>query len=120
MVSQAIGNIADGYFRRRNGAIMNLRIQNQGQPDLDPSSNLKSGSAQPSAISTTQSSSSTLNAFSTSQDTASISSATSQLSGDVPIRQDRVDALRAQIESGTYTLDSHAIANAMFQSLFRS
>jgi flagellar biosynthesis anti-sigma factor FlgM len=54
------------------------------------------------------------------QDTASISAAPSQLSGDLPIRQDRVDALRAQIDSGTYTVDPRAVANAMFQNLFRS
>jgi anti-sigma28 factor (negative regulator of flagellin synthesis) len=31
-----------------------------------------------------------------------------------------VEALRAQIESGTYTVDSRAVATAMFQNLFRS
>ena len=43
-----------------------------------------------------------------------------QLFGDLTIRQDRVDALRAQIEAGTYTVNAHAVANAMFQNLFRS
>jgi flagellar biosynthesis anti-sigma factor FlgM len=92
---------------------MDLRIQNQGQLDIDPPSNLKSGSAQPSSNSIDSSQSSP-------QDTASISSATGQLSGDVAIRQDRVDSLRMQVESGTYTVNSSAVATAMFQNLFRS
>jgi flagellar biosynthesis anti-sigma factor FlgM len=91
---------------------MNVRINNQGQPGLDPTANVKSGSAQPG----TSSSSSTL----ATQDTASISAVTSQLTGDVPIRQDRVDSLRLQVESGTYTVNAHAVATAMFQNLFRS
>jgi flagellar biosynthesis anti-sigma factor FlgM len=100
---------------------MNLRIQNQNQPEIDSSATLKSGSAQPgSSLSSSQSTNSTLNALDAAQDTASLSSATSQLSGDVPIRQNRVDALRAQIDSGTYTVNSHAVATAMFQNLFRS
>ena len=103
---------------------MSLRIQNQGQqPNLDPSSNLKSGSAPASqalSLAAVDSYNSTLNALDKTEDTTSISSATSQLSGDVPVRQDRVDSLRAQIESGTYTLNPQAIANAMFQNLSRS
>jgi flagellar biosynthesis anti-sigma factor FlgM len=63
---------------------------------------------------------SSIGALADTQDTASISAAPGQLSGDLPIRQDRVDALRAQVDSGTYTVDSHAVANAMFQNLFRS
>jgi flagellar biosynthesis anti-sigma factor FlgM len=96
---------------------MNLRIQTQPQ-SVDPSAELKSGSTQPgSATGQANSSAAT---FSAAADTASISAATSQLSGDVAIRQDRVDALRAQFESGTYTVDPHAVATAMFQNLFRS
>ncbi|HVJ05296.1 MAG TPA: flagellar biosynthesis anti-sigma factor FlgM [Candidatus Saccharimonadales bacterium] len=98
---------------------MDLRIQNQGQPDIDPASNLKSGSAQAGSVNGTSLHNS-LAALNTAQDTASISGATVQLSGDAAIRQDRVDALRSQLEGGTYTLDSHAIATAMFQNLFRS
>ena len=59
-------------------------------------------------------------ALNAAQDTASISSATTQLSGDVGIRQDRVDSLRAQMDTGTYTVNPHAVATAMFQNLFRS
>jgi len=100
---------------------MSLRIQNQGQPEIDSSAALKSGSTQAATGAGDSSNSlSTLNALRASQDTASISSATSQLSGDVPIRQDRVDALRAQLETGTYTVNAHAVATAMFQNLFRS
>ncbi len=99
---------------------MDLRIQNQGQPDIDPSSTLKSGSAQTSSANGTRPNASNLTALNAAQDTASISGATVQLSGDVAIRQDRVDALRSQLEGGTYTLNSHAIATAMFQNLFRS
>jgi flagellar biosynthesis anti-sigma factor FlgM len=97
---------------------MNLRIQNPGQPadplSNSPLSNAKTGGAQ--NASPTYSSIGSLD----TQDTASISAAPSQLSGDLPIRQDRVDALRAQIDSGTYTVDPRAVANAMFQNLFRS
>lgn len=46
------------------------------------------------------------------------SAASEQLPGDLPIRQDRVDALRAQIEAGAYPVNPHAIANAIFQNLF--
>jgi flagellar biosynthesis anti-sigma factor FlgM len=96
---------------------MNLRIQDQGQ-SVDPSTELKSGGTQSATASGPAKSS--LAALSASNDTASISAATSQLSGDVAIRQDRVDALRSQIESGTYTVAPHAVATAMFQNLFRS
>jgi flagellar biosynthesis anti-sigma factor FlgM len=96
---------------------MTIGIFNQGQHDLEPAANLKSTSAQPASGS---GASSSTGALSESQDTASISSATNQLSGDVAIRQDRVDALRLQMESGTYTVNAHAVATAMFQNLFRS
>jgi flagellar biosynthesis anti-sigma factor FlgM len=97
---------------------MSLRIQNQGQ-SVDPSTDLKSASTPAGAGS--GSSKSTLSALSgAAPDTASISAATSQLSGDVAIRQDRVDALRAQVDNGTYTVDPRAVATAMFQNLFRS
>ncbi len=99
---------------------MSLRIQNPAQPAMDalsnsPSSTAKTGSAK-SPVASTYSSIGALD----TQDTASISAAPGQLSGDLPIRQDRVDALRAQVESGTYTVDPHAVAAAMFQNLFRS
>lgn len=95
---------------------MNLRIQNQGQP-VDSPADVKSSGTQPGG-----GSKSALTALSTgtASDTASISAATNQLSGDVAIRQDRVDALRSQVESGTYTVDARAVATAMFQNLFRS
>jgi len=100
---------------------MSVSIQNQGQPqivqaDIDPSAhpsaNVKSSGA--------SSANSNLQALNAAQDTASINTATVQLSGDLPIRQDRVDALRAQVEAGTYTVNAHAVATAMFQNLFRS
>jgi len=96
---------------------MSLSIQNQGQPEIDLSANL--ASANPMTGSGTSSPTSA-NASNATQDTASINSATTQLSGDLPIRQDRVDALRAQMETGTYTVNAHAVATAMFQNLFRS
>jgi flagellar biosynthesis anti-sigma factor FlgM len=95
---------------------MNLRIQNQGQ-SVDSLATANSSSTQPGGASK---SASTALTASTAADTASISAATSQLSGDVAIRQDRVDALRSQVESGTYTVDARAVATAMFQNLFRS
>lgn len=97
---------------------MDLRIHNQSQPEVDSSSSLKSGVAKTGADSSPGGS--TLAALNAAQDTASISSATSQLSGDVAIRQDRVDALRSQMDTGTYTVNPHALATAMFQNLFRS
>jgi len=97
---------------------MSLRIQNQSQPEIDSATTLKNSGTQAAAASGDSfSTTSTLNA---SQDTAAISSATNQLSGDLPIRQDRVDALRAQMDTGTYTVNAHAVATAMFQNLFRS
>ncbi len=45
-----------------------------------------------------------------------LSAVPEQHSGDLSIRQDRVDALRAQIEAGTYMVNPHAVANAMFQN----
>jgi flagellar biosynthesis anti-sigma factor FlgM len=98
---------------------MDLRIQNLGQHDVDPTANLKSGSSQP--LSSSSQSANSTRYSPDAPDTASISSATSQLSStDLPIRQDRVDALRMQIESGTYTVNPRAVATAMFQNLFRS
>jgi flagellar biosynthesis anti-sigma factor FlgM len=99
---------------------MDLRIQNQSQSDIDSPATLKSATTQ---TSTTLGQSQSVNSnrdLHAAEDTASISSATSQLSSDVPIRQDRVDALRAQMDSGTYSVNSHAVATAMFQNLFRS
>jgi len=96
---------------------MDLRIQTQGQLNIEVPANLKNASTQ-SVSGSSSSDKSMLQALST--DTASISSITAQLSGDVSIRQDRVDALRSQIETGTYTVDSRAVATAMFQNLFRS
>ena len=98
---------------------MNIRIQNQGQPEID-TANIKSGSAQTAAGLGASPTDSTLTTLNAAQDTASISSATSQLSGDVAIRQDRVDALRSQLDTGIYTVNAHAVATAMFQNLFRS
>jgi flagellar biosynthesis anti-sigma factor FlgM len=100
---------------------MSLRIQNPGQAAADQLSNSspstsKTGNAQSPVTSTY----SHIGALDDTQDTASISAAPSQLSGDLPIRQDRVDALRAQIDSGTYTINPRAVATAMFQNLFRS
>lgn len=107
---------------------MSLRVQS-GQPEVDLSStsSLSSAAASASKAGGARSGSnpaasaySALSALEGAQDTASISAAPGQLSGDLPIRQDRVDALRAQIEAGTYTVNAHAVANAMFQNLFRS
>ncbi len=99
---------------------MSLRIQNQGQ-SADPAADLKSNSTQPgSGTGTAKSTLMSLGTAGAASDTASISAVTSQLSGDVGIRQDRVDALRAQVESGTYMVEPRAVATAMFQNLFRS
>jgi flagellar biosynthesis anti-sigma factor FlgM len=95
---------------------MDLRIQNQSQSELD-SVNLKSVTNEPGTGGTPKSS---VQALGADPDTASISPATSQLSGNVAIRQDRVDALRSQLEGGTYKVNAHAVATAMFQNLFRS
>jgi flagellar biosynthesis anti-sigma factor FlgM len=106
---------------------MSVRIQS-GQPavDLAPSSSSSAASANPKAGAApggpNQASAaySDLSAPGGAQDSASIGAVPEQLSGDLPIRQDRVDALRAQIEAGTYKVNAHAVANAMFQDLFRS
>ena len=98
---------------------MSLRIQNPAQPEVISPSNPKTGGAQ-NASSQASSAYSYVGGLDESQDTASISSAPGQLSGDLPMRQDRVDALRAQIEAGTYTVNPQAVATAMFQNLFRS
>ncbi|MDR3764971.1 MAG: flagellar biosynthesis anti-sigma factor FlgM [Acidobacteriota bacterium] len=93
---------------------MSLRIENQGQqPAVNNTEATRAASAASKA--STASSSAT-----SSVDTASIGSASGELSGDLSIRQDRVDALRAQVESGTYQPDPHAIASAMFQNYFGS
>jgi flagellar biosynthesis anti-sigma factor FlgM len=119
--------------------LMSLCIPNPGQLEVDSSSssassdplssdplpssplssNPKTGSAQ-NAASPVSSTHSCIGALDGTQDTASISSALGELSGDLPIRQDRVDALRAQIQAGSYSVNSHAVATAMFQNLFRS
>jgi flagellar biosynthesis anti-sigma factor FlgM len=101
---------------------MSLRIQNPGQPEVDTLSNsasAKTANAQ-SGSSAVASTYSHIGALDDTQDTASVSAAHGQLSGDLPIRQDRVDSLRAQIETGAYTVNAHAVATAMFQNLFRS
>jgi flagellar biosynthesis anti-sigma factor FlgM len=101
---------------------MSVNIQNLGQqivqPEIDPSATAANGKT--SGAGSSSSANSNLQALNAAQDTATINTATVQLSGDLPIRQDRVDALRAQIEAGTYTVNAHAVATAMFQNLFRS
>lgn len=92
---------------------MTLRIDNQGQQPISNAAEatrgtLNANNGAPSVASSHDS------------DTMSIGSASVQLSGDVPIRQDKVAALRAQVESGTYSVDARAVATAMFQNLFRS
>lgn len=99
---------------------MDLRIQNQMQPEIDSPATLKGSGPQTGTGVGDSPTDSTLTALNAAQDTASISSATTQLSGDVGIRQDRVDSLRAQMDTGTYTVNPHAVATAMFQNLFRS
>jgi flagellar biosynthesis anti-sigma factor FlgM len=102
---------------------MSIRVQS-GQHEVDlssatTSSSAKSGPAQ-AASQRVASAYSKVSALDAAQDTASISALPAELSGDLPIRQDRVDALRTQIEAGTYTVNAHAVANAMFQNLFGS
>jgi flagellar biosynthesis anti-sigma factor FlgM len=99
---------------------MSISIQNQGQPDVGPSSNLQSSNLKNSTAGPASSTNTYIGALDDAQDTASISAAPSQLSGDLSVRQDRVDALRAQMDTGTYTVNAHAVATAMFQNLFRS
>jgi flagellar biosynthesis anti-sigma factor FlgM len=96
---------------------MTVRIDNSQSLPLDAATQAQSTSAAGSNSSSRAANSSALNS---TTDTASISSLTSQMAGDAPIRQDRVEALRAQIDSGTYSVDPRAVATAMFQNLFRS
>lgn len=49
---------------------------------------------------------------------ANTSALSGQLSADLPIRQDLVDALRAQIDAGSYTVNPQALANAMLLNFF--
>ena len=106
---------------------MSFRTQSsQPEVDLAPSSSSSAASSSPNAGSAPRGPNQASAAYSNpsapegAQDSGSISAVPEQLSGDVPIRQDRVDALRAQVEAGTYTVNSHALAKAMFESLFRS
>jgi flagellar biosynthesis anti-sigma factor FlgM len=87
---------------------MNFRIYSDGQ-QFDSSSISKSGNAQQAPV-TSQAVKSNVDA---TQDTAAISSASSQLSSGFAVRQDKVDALRAQVVSGTYTVDPKAVATSM-------
>jgi flagellar biosynthesis anti-sigma factor FlgM len=96
---------------------MNVRIHNQSPAEISTEANSSAGRTQAMGGASSQSATSKPGA---GEDTATISSATSQLAGNLPIRQDRVNALRSQIESGTYTVDAHAVANAMLQNYFRS
>jgi flagellar biosynthesis anti-sigma factor FlgM len=92
---------------------MNIRVDQQSQPEI-----LNEALKSTQGVTTGRSSASSSAAQ--SQDTASISAASSQLSGEDGIRQEHVDALRSQMESGTYTVNPHAVATAMFNNLFRS
>jgi flagellar biosynthesis anti-sigma factor FlgM len=98
---------------------MSLQIQGQSQ-SVDTSVELKSSSSQATGGTSADSASGATETSVTSSDTATISAAGSQLSGEVSPRQERVQTLRAQVESGTYTVDARAVATAMFQNLFRS
>ena len=86
---------------------MSFRIQSsQPEIDLTSSSSSSPASSGPKAEA--------------AQDSTSFRAAPEPFSDDLPIRQDRVDALRAQIEAGTYKVNAHAVANAMLQNVFRS
>lgn len=87
---------------------MSLRIGNHGQ-FLNLASAPKTSLSQPDTAAAQQATS----IQSPVQDAASISSLGSGLSGVFTVRQDKVDALRAQVESGTYKVDANAIAAAM-------
>ena len=95
---------------------MTVRIDNSQSLPLDSATQAQITTSAGSGSSGRVANSDALN----TTDTTSISSLTSQIAGDAPIRQDRVEALRAQIDSGTYSVDPRAVATAMFQNLFRS
>ena len=77
---------------------MSFRIQNPAQPAMDALSNSPASTTKTGSSQNATSAYSSIGALADTQDTASISSAPGQLSGDLPIRQDRVDALRTQLE----------------------
>lgn len=90
---------------------MSLRIHNHSQL-VDPSSSLNGNTAQPSS----GASSSASSAQNPIQDTTLISNLSSQLASGFAIRQDKVDALRVQVNNGTYGVEPQAIAAAMQNS----
>lgn len=96
---------------------MSLRITNSSQTDADLTTNLTSAARSESTAETVETDAEALDQ---TQDTATISSSSSQLASELPVRQDKVDALRAQVKAGTYSVDSRAVATAMFQNLFGS
>jgi negative regulator of flagellin synthesis FlgM len=73
--------------------------------------------ASDSAVSTNaKSAASAQNTDAFSSDTVSLSALASRALQSPEIRQDRVDSLRQQIESGQYQIDPKAIADAMVNS----
>ena len=50
-----------------------------------------------------------------SSDTLSVSSLTTQAMESPSVRQDRVEALRQQVQNGEYNLDANKIAQAILQ-----
>ena len=102
---------------------MSSRIQS-GQPEASltgsssssaASANAKAGSAR--CTDQFSDAHSALNALNAAQ-AANISALPGQLSADLPIRQDLVDALRAQIDAGSYNVNPQTLANAMLQNFF--
>jgi flagellar biosynthesis anti-sigma factor FlgM len=94
---------------------MNIRIYSDGQ-NFDSSSIFKGGNAQQAPV-TSQTAKPNVDA---AQDTAAISSAGSQLSSGFAVRQEKVDSLRAQVVSGTYSVDTKAVATSMSSDPFWS
>ena len=96
---------------------MNVRIHNQDQ-SISVASKFKAGIAS-SDSGTSQSASSNLTAADEPLDTASLSSTSGQITDDNQLRQDRINALRAQVQSGTYVVNAHDLASAMYGHIFR-
>ena len=91
------------------------RIHPQSQ-SIAASVNIKSSTGQPSS-SASQAAASTRT---TAQDQVSISNAGIQLSSSLAVRQEKVDALRSQVQAGTYTVDAKAVASAIANDHFWS
>jgi negative regulator of flagellin synthesis FlgM len=103
---------ADSYTVETGERAMKIEVNNPVISQLPP----ERGAKQVSASATTATEGTAQDRTTLHSDSLSVQALTSQAMNTPEIRQDKVDALRQSINSGTYQLDATKIAGAIVSS----